>query len=313
MDGIKKRVLALIVALLVVGLAFLYIGWGDELASFAKRLGIDLPISHFGDTAARELTPGELELHFIDIGQGDAILLRTLDAAILVDTGTNDSEAYLRRYLKAVGVDFIDLLILTHPHEDHIGGADMLISRGFLSGDNVTGSVFANTLESANINFDKMKRAADRLGVPVSVPLPGSEYTLGGMKLTFLAPSPEFDTEANDGSLVVRVDFGETSILLTGDAEAPSEAAMLASYPDLLDCDILKVAHHGSSSSSSPEFLSAVTPELAVIICGIDNEYGHPHRETLEGLEAIGAKTLVADEAPVIFVVDAEGVEQLAA
>lgn len=272
---------ALIVSVLIVGLAFAYIGWGDRLGGLAEKLGIEY--SRLTDLYVRKLADGELEAHFIDVGQGDSILLRSDRTAILIDSGTNDSEEILRRYLRAFGVKTLDCFICTHPHEDHIGGSDMIIDSFEVDRLMLCGS------DSASYSLKKLLDKANRRGVELLVPEYGAKYTIGDISFRVLAPSPGLDTASNDGSIVVRVEWGETSFLLAGDAELDSESAMLADFPaQELDSTLLKVGHHGSNTSSGDGFLAAVSPEWAVISCGRDNDYGHPHREVLNRLEEYG-------------------------
>lgn len=272
---------ALIVSVLIVGLAFAYIGWGDRLGGLAEKLGIEY--SRLTDLYVRKLADGELEAHFIDVGQGDSILLRSNRTAILIDSGTNDSEEILRRYLRAFGVKTLDCFICTHPHEDHIGGSDMIIDSFEVDRLMLCGS------DSASYSLKKLLDKANRSGVELLEPEYGAKYTIGDITFRVLAPGSGLDTASNDGSIVVRVEWGETSFLLAGDAELASESAMLADFPpEELDSTLLKVGHHGSNTSSGDEFLAAVSPEWAVISCGRDNDYGHPHREVLNRLEECG-------------------------
>ena len=203
--------------------------------------------------------------------------------------------AYLREEL---GLAHIDYVVSTHPHADHAYGlsavlnaapADLLLTPGTEWDSKVFGYV--------------LKYAA-RQGTPVSVPQEGDTLQLGGARVTVLHCWPEAAAlgRTNDASIVLRVDYGKTSFLFTGDAEAWSEYMMIDAGVNL-KADVLKVAHHGSGAASTREFLNAVQPAIAVISAGKDNDYGHPHRETLERLERAGAQTLRTDELGTIALV----------
>ena len=239
----------------------------------------------FALNAASDNTPpdGELRVHFIDVGQGDAALLVTSDAAILIDAGPTDTRYETAKFV-ARFADKLDMMILTHPHEDHIGGAaqlleEMRVDKVILPDITSEAGAFVRTLD-----------AIEQSAAVAELAEAGDVYEVGDMRLTVLAPLLYYPENVNDCSLVVRVDYGETSFLFTGDAESASEADMLGEYTaSALDCDVLKVGHHGSHTSSTPEFLAAVTPQIAVISVERGNDYGHPHTDTLRRLADCGA------------------------
>ena len=225
---------------------------------------------------------GKIEIHIIDVGQADGILIRTEEGYVVIDAGLSGGEKEYVRYLKDAGVSEIEYFVLTHPHNDHIGGADAVleefdVKNVILPNTDHTSSIYLKVLgliQSENANAIRAK-AMD-------------SYTLGDLKMTVLAPNGEGYDSLNDFSVVLRVEFGNTSFLLTGDAEKISEQEMLDNISrDLLDCDVLKLGHHGSSTSTSKAFYEAVSPSYAAISCGKDNEYGHPHKETLNRLSSL--------------------------
>ena len=202
---------------------------------------------------------------------------------LLIDAGTNSSEDELRAYLDACGVDDIDCFVCTHPHEDHIGGADMILGEY-----NVERLIMPET-ESSTVTVTKLLDALEASDAVYTEPVVGDVYTSGGFAFTILAPDESVADDSNNSSIVLRLDYGSTSFMFTGDAEAESEACILAEFsPSELDCDFLKLGHHGSTTSTTEEFLDAVSPEYAAISCGEGNSYGHPHREILELLESRG-------------------------
>lgn len=232
---------------------------------------------------SQEVLPGDvyLEVRYLDVGQGDSILLITPDGCLLIDTGTNASEKALRRELENAGVESLEYLILTHPHADHIGGADMVLTEFEVE------HLITNGESASSGCYREMVAAADASGDEIEVWESGDVFPFGRLLLSVLGPTD--GGTGNNGSLVIRVDLGETSFLFTGDAETKEEMAILASeLAGELDCDVLKVGHHGSSTSTSEDWLAAVTPNFAVISCGEGNSYGHPSRKTLDKLEEDG-------------------------
>jgi len=243
---------------------------------------------------------GTCEFHFIDVGQGDAQLMRTENHNILIDTGTTSSRYSLAQYLKR-NVDVIDLMIITHPHEDHMGGAYEILQSIEVSEVTVIDEV---TDESF---FVKVLDEIEKQGIRFEKAESGAEYVFDSLKLTFMLPEPSNNDDMNELSLLVRADFGENSVLFTGDSTSESESSLLEQYQnDLFNCDILKVAHHGSAYSSGKDFLRAVSADIAVIEVGKNNSFGHPAEEVLERLAESGiCKIRRTDkDGTVIFVSD---------
>ncbi len=227
---------------------------------------------------------GSVEFHFIDVGQGDAALIRTEEGNVLIDAGTNASEEALIAYLKAEGVTELAYAVFTHPHEDHIGGADAVLE--YCKVENV---ILPDATATTKV-YERMMDAIEAEGADVIMATPDATYKVGDLKLTVLAPIAFQYKDVNNYSVVLRADFGDTSVLFTGDAEDVSEQEMLGRYElgRILDCDLLKVGHHGSDSSTTEAFLKEVSPKYAVISCGEGNDYGHPKQSILKRLEAAG-------------------------
>jgi len=241
----------------------------------------------------------DLTIHVIDVGQGDAVLIECddYDQWALIDAGDRfrDPVARLRSYLGNRDVESIHLLVATHPHADHIGGMSMVLQEFTVllvadSGYEATSALWRDYRELL------MTRA-----IPVIFPRRGDVIQLGNLELYVLHPSDPVDRYANtnNSSVVIRLEYGDVSFLFTGDVEALGESEMLSelgsSASELLDIDILKVAHHGSKTSSSEAFLSVVTPEVAVISVGEGNRYGLPDEETLAALAEVGAEVYRTD------------------
>ena len=242
----------------------------------------------FGKDALTEspsvpVSGGEVQFHFIDVGQGDAALIRTGKGDILIDAGTNSSEEELKAYLDSLGVTDIEYAVFTHPHEDHIGGADMVLNTYNVK------NVILPDATSTSKTFERMMDAIEAEKCEVIEATPDKTFKVGELTCTILAPISTSYTETNNYSVVLRAEYGDTSVLFTGDAEVDSEAEMLERYllSGKLDCDLLKAGHHGSDTSSGQAFLDAVTPVYAVISVGEGNTYDHPKQEILARYKAM--------------------------
>ncbi|MCI8387627.1 MAG: MBL fold metallo-hydrolase [Clostridiales bacterium] len=277
----SKKFAAFLTSLLTVAAAIIYILFGDKIALFLKDYGFDY--NQLYKIFASEVADGELEVHIIDVGQGDSILVRTNAGVILIDAGTNSAENDLRAHLNACGIKNIDYFICTHPHEDHIGGADMVVNEYNI------GTLLMPETDVSTVTMTKLLDAIESRDVNVEIPEVNDVYTLGDIKFTVLAPDPSVSDNANDSSIVIRLLYGGTAFMFTGDAEVPSEKKILETFSTFdLKCDFLKLGHHGSSTSTSQEFLDAVSPTYVAFSCKTGNSYGHPHREILERLKNFG-------------------------
>lgn len=226
-----------------------------------------------------------LKVHFIDVGQGDATLIQQINQDntynMLIDAGNNGDGEYLVEYLKDQGVKTLDYIIGTHPHSDHIGGLDDVI-KGFQVGAIIMPKVIANTR-----TFEEVMEAVSDKGLSITSPVPGTSYPLGEAEFTILAPNSDDYASLNDYSIANRLVFGSNSFIFTGDAEALSEEEILNNFNKRdLASDVFKLAHHGSSTSNTEDFLEAINPSYGIISCGQDNSYGHPHREIMAQLKA---------------------------
>ena len=251
--------------------------------------------------AAQELSggaAGELEVLFLDVGQGDSILVRAPDGDgtwnMLVDTGEYAYADGLTEALRALGVERIDALVNTHPHTDHMGCMARIVQRFEI------GAVYLPVIpDDQTPTTSAYEALLKRLEEKALTPVPLREGTRiacpAALSLEVLAPDPYAVWDGlNNYSGVLRLAWGDTAFLLTGDAEKHSEQVLLYSGHDL-SADVLKVGHHGSSTSTSQGFLEAVGPTIAVISCGAGNSYGHPHQETLRSLEDHGVTVVRTD------------------
>ena len=236
--------------------------------------GCSAPANESG-SAAMENETQTMSVHFIDVGQADSILIVSGEHAMLVDAGTNDAAETVENYLKSVGVKKLDFVIGTHPHEDHIGGLDTVINEF-----DVDCVIMPRVTHNTKTFEDVLDSVADK-GLKLTAPEVGRKYDFGNGYFTVLGPSRDHGDDLNNWSVGIKIVFGETSFVMCGDAETEAEEDFLKMGIDL-KADVLKLGHHGSSTSTSDAFFEAVSPDAVVISCGVDNSYGHPHKETLE-------------------------------
>jgi len=286
----------LMIPILIVNAAAIFLAGLWFLSSRAKKkplaapallLTVVLAVGAYSvpvveDTLGWDLTtwlPGsgeELRVHFIDVGQGDSILIHGPDIAILIDAGPRGAGETVVDYLRSKGVTKLDLVISTHPHEDHIGGMIQV-----LKAFEVT-EVMDPGVAHTSKTFEEYLDLIDSKGIRFTEARAGMSRKLGGgIRLDILHPTQPRADDLNDASIVTRLSFGQVAFLFTGDAEVSAEKEMLVAGRNLR-ANVLKVGHHGSSTSSSPDFVRAVGPAYAVIMLGEGNRYGHPHRETIE-------------------------------
>lgn len=246
------------------------------------------------DSRPPQLTDsGNIRVDFLDVGQGLSVLVEADGACLLYDGGDRGASSFVVAYLKERGVDTLDYVIASHYDADHING---LV--GALNTCEVK-KVFGPDYSTDTRVYHSLVSKADELGIGITSPEPGSRYPLGQGYFEVLGPLSDDYSDVNNYSLVIRLVYGETSFLLTGDAEEDSEMEMLQAWPDLKS-NVLCVGHHGSPSSSSEAFLNKVQPDYAVISCGKDNSYGHPDEAVLKRLEKLQVPIWRTDEAGTI-------------
>lgn len=243
----------------------------------------------------KQTQKSELTVHYLDVGQGDCILAACDGEYMLIDAGDNDQGTKIQNYLTKQGVKKLKYVVGTHPDADHIGGLDVILYK-FDCGKVMMPDLVKDTDSYRDVT-DTMKRK----GYRNTVPEPGDSFMLGGAVCTVLGPADSYE-DANNNSIVLKIEHGDNRFLFMGDAEEEAEADLIRSGADV-KADVLKAGHHGSRSSSSQNFLKAVNPSWAVISCGEDNSYGHPHAETLNNLRAMGVEVFRSDEQGTILAV----------
>lgn len=245
----------------------------------------------------------DLELHFIDVGQGDAAMLITDEATVVIDCGPTSSADVLCEYIKE-RCDKIDCLVISHPHEDHMGGASVLIEE-FEIGEIIMEG-YDEFENDAPVFYERAYDAMVEHELYPVLAVPGEVHTYGDITLEILAPL-EDNGDRNNNSIVLRAEVDGVSAIFTGDAETKAEEELLETFYESLDADVLKIGHHGSSTSTSEAFLTAVSPDVAVISCGDGNSYGHPHGETLQLLRKYSIDYYRTDENGSVVLVCRDG------
>jgi len=250
-----------------------------------QTIAVDLSI-------VREILPETLSVHFIDVGQGDAIFIDFGDIEVLIDGGGKSPGvvSYIEDHVDGA----LEVMVATHPHADHIGGLIAVLAAFEVQ------EIWHNGDTSTSKTYSQFMLAVNSEGVQVYEARRGNTIEVGDLVFDVLHPVNLGDT-TNNNSIVLSLNYGEIDFLFTGDAEQQAESSMLGTgiVPDV---EILKVGHHGSRTASSPSFLKAAQPEVAIYMAGIGNRYGHPHEETITALQAIGASIYGTDASGTVTV-----------
>ena len=223
--------------------------------------------------AAVDTVEAPFEMHFIDVGQALSVLVECDGQYMLYDGGNVDDGSLVVSYLQSQGVEQLEYVFCSHAHEDHVGGLAAALAYF------PTYHVYSPVTEASTKCFKDFVKYTQQQGLQVEVPAVGTTWPLGGATVTMVGPVAQY-SDTNDTSIVLRIEYGSTSFLLTGDMEKTAETDLVNSGVNLR-ADVLQVGHHGSSTSTGYLFLNAVLPEMGVISCGTGNKYGHPHEETL--------------------------------
>ena len=287
---------------LAAAIAFLFINEklgmieGLRLANLYAYLGLNGEI----------VSDSDFCVWFLDVGQGECSVIKTPDGAVLIDSGEYEYAEEVISLLKRLGVTKLDYCIVSHSHTDHSGGMPEIL-RSFGADIFLCSKADREYADQSETTKEIYKAAEKYCGSIIAVER-GYHFDLGETEFTVLSPGCDYE-ELNDSSLVIRMTYSNVSFLFTGDVESSAEEEMLTNCRTLLSSDILKVHHHGSQTSSSESFIAAVKPKVAVISCGKDNEYGHPHLVVLKTLFEYGAEIYRTDlQGTVMIEVDTDGV-----
>lgn len=257
---------------------------GDTETPSSRDDQLEVTVPPADEELSVTLPPEEsfFEVHYIDVGQGDCSLILCDGYAMLIDGGEASESSKVYAYLKANEISHLDYIIATHAHSDHIGGLSGALNFA------TVGAALCPVTEYDSKTFTSFVKYLGKQNVTITVPSAGDSFELGSAQVYILGPQRDYD-DPNDISIVMKVVYGNTSFLFTGDAERTAEADILDAGYDL-SATVLKVGHHGSDTSTSYPFLREIMPEYAVIQVGVDNSYGHPTDNTLSRLRDADVK-----------------------
>lgn len=239
---------------------------------------------------------GKMIVYYLDVGQGDSALIQVNNKNLLIDSGPKSDKKKLLNYLSKININKLDYIIATHPHEDHIGNMSEIIDNY-----NVL-NFYAPKVESTTKTFEQMIDSLKAKNLKINVIKKGTNsINLGeNTKVTVFSPTKDYYEDLNNYSPIIKIQYGETSFLFTGDAQKDIEKEMIASNENI-SADVLKVGHHGSSTSTTKEFLNKVRPCIGVISVGTDNSYNHPNTDTLKRLKDNNIKVYRTDKDSLII------------
>ncbi len=252
---------------------------------------IDKVFEESGLRNTQQASADKMYVSFIDVGQGNCTLLRCDGKAILVDSGEVGAAQTVINYIKNLGIDELNCVLVTHPHTDHMGAMTKILYEFKI--DDLIMPEIPEEIIPTNKTYEKFLTAVSDNAGNVIAAKPGETYSYGEMKLEIFAPLRDYDN-LNDMSAVSRISYGDTSVMFTGDATTTVEKDLLKKNINY-SATVLNVGHHGSKTSSSEAWLRAVNPKYAVICCGVNNDYGHPHSLITKRLEEFGIEYFETD------------------
>jgi len=258
------------------------------IASISAYFGKDILENNSGAHVGNP--SGNIEISYLDVGQGDSVYIRVNEIDILIDAGPKSDADKLMKQLEEKNIDDFEIVIATHPHEDHIGGMTRVFERYDVE------SFYMPKVTNTTKTFENMMKAVSSEGLKAKVIKEGTSFDLGeGAKFVAYSPIKDSYDDFNDYSPIMKLTYGNKSFIFTGDAEKVAEEEVVKKYSTELKADVIKFGHHGSSTSSTKDFIEAISPQYGIISCGVDNSYGHPHRETLDIINTMGIKAYRTD------------------
>lgn len=272
---LKEKIIVAFVALIILVGGFVSLLEKNGILSRGKLL------NSAGVIDSVQTVDSDFAVYYLDAGQSDCTIVVCDGQVLMIDAGTYDQLETIREALMSLDISAIDYMVITHQHDDHMGSAAAIIQNYEVK------NIIMPRLSEINMvttyAYEELLTSISDRGVNAIAAEPGYHFNIGTADIDIFSPSQQ-DKNINNMSVVLKIVFGNTSFLFQGDAEKKIENALLKTDYDL-SADVIKVGHHGSKTSSTAKYIQAVAPEAAIISCGADNSYGHPHSETLETLE----------------------------
>lgn len=245
--------------------------------------------SNFGIIDDIEKSSSDFTIYYLDVGQSDCSIIVCNDEVMMIDTGTLNHNIKIRGALLALGIDEIDYLVVTHPHDDHMGNAAEIIKKY-----NVKNIIMPKIVDNGQIEtqtYDHLINSIAKYNVNPMTAKFGYKIYLGNASIDFLAPFNQ-ENDLNNMSIVLKVSYGDTAFLFQGDAESGVENKIINTGADI-SADVIKVGHHGSSTSTSEKYINNVNPSIAIVSCGADNSYKHPNKQIIDVLDNCDIETYI--------------------
>ena len=284
----NKAIIGAVVAVILVIILFAMnkSGTFDSMLEDAAQTTTKNTSADVQDKTTQAASKNLLDAYFIDVGQGDCALLVSDGISMLIDSGEAEYADEVVRTVTEYGIETLDYVVATHAHSDHMGSMADVISQ-----IPVKNIIISEPCEDSSLTdtYEKFMDAMEDSNAQIILAEPDYTFSVGNAECTVLAPYSVDEDNENNNSVVMHITAGETSFLFTGDTEKAVEKEIMAKYPSL-DIDILKVGHHGSSTSSYKKFIEQISPETGIISCGLNNRYGHPTEKTLETLDENNVK-----------------------
>ncbi|MCR4926272.1 MAG: MBL fold metallo-hydrolase [Clostridiales bacterium] len=302
----KKKISAILgICLLILSIIMTFsskLGLSDFLPSWEKLF------YSAGLSDDKQETDSEFSVHFLDVGQGDCIFVKSNGKALLIDSGESSNENKIIDYINKEKISVLDYVIITHPHTDHIGSMAKVIEK--IEVKNIIMPEIKASLVPTTKKYENLLLAISKSGANVIKAENGKSFELGNALLQIIAPINDYD-DLNNYSVVARLSYGNNSFLFMGDAEKQAESDIIKSGADLRS-NVIKIGHHGSSSSTSKELLEIVKPQLAIISCGENNSYGHPDKKVTDLLEKYSVSIKRTDKnGNIVITSDGKNIEVL--
>ena len=289
-DNTKKIIGTLIIALMILIVSIISDMFPEQVNNYIES-DLNIPVNETNAITVSTLestvvtSDSELKIYYFDVGQADSELIIADDKVMLIDAGNAEDGSNLAKYIKALGVKKIDYLVGTHAHEDHIGGMEQIVKSFDI------GMIYMPDVSTTTRTYENLLEAISKKGLGVSSVEIGDTIPVGSGVCTVMNVRNDEQDDLNDTSICLHFVYGENKFLFMGDASENMEKEI--EWPEV---DVLKVGHHGSSTSSSEDFLSQTKPKVAIISCGANNTYGHPNEDALKRLENIGAEIYRTDK-----------------